>query len=78
MSFGTLYVKDSRTDAQYEIAINRNAILATDFKKIKASPVGANRADQVASGLRVHDPGLQNTTVVDTGISFSYIIPLPS
>ncbi|OJJ32489.1 hypothetical protein ASPWEDRAFT_118271 [Aspergillus wentii DTO 134E9] len=71
MSTGTLFVKDSRTNAHYEIPIQRNAILATDLKKIKASSIGTDRADHVASGLRVHDPGLQNTTVVETGISFS-------
>ncbi|KAF7122920.1 hypothetical protein CNMCM5793_001096 [Aspergillus hiratsukae] len=71
MSSGTLYIKDSRTDAEYEIPVRRNAVSAMDFKKIKAPAAGADRADQVAGGLRVHDPGLQNTTVVETGISFS-------
>ena len=73
MSSGTLFVKDSRTNVQYEVPIKRNAILATDIKKIKGSPVNSDRADQVAGGLRVHDPGLQNTTVVESAISFSYV-----
>lgn len=72
MSSGILYVKDSRTDVQYEIPIRRNAVSAVDFKKIKGPGTGADRADQVAGGLRVHDPGLRNTTVVETAISFSY------
>lgn len=72
MSSGTLYIKDSRTNAEYEIPVRRNAVSAMDFKKIRAPAAGADRADQVAGGLRVHDPGLQNTTVVETGISFSY------
>ncbi|KAL4932892.1 putative citrate synthase [Aspergillus undulatus] len=71
MSSGTLYVRDSRTNSQYEIPIRRNAVSAKDFKKIKALEVGANRADQVSGGLRVHDPGLCNTTVVESAISFS-------
>ncbi|GFG09619.1 citrate synthase [Aspergillus udagawae] len=71
MSSGTLYIRDSRTNAEYEIPIRRNAVSATDFKRIKAPSAGADRADQVRGGLRVHDPGLQNTTVVETGISFS-------
>ncbi|PWY74901.1 citrate synthase [Aspergillus eucalypticola CBS 122712] len=71
MSSGILYVKDSRTDVQYEIPIRRNAVSAVDFKKIKGPETGADRADQVAGGLRVHDPGLRNTTVVETAISFS-------
>lgn len=72
MSSGTLYVRDSRTNVQYEIPIRRNAVAALDFKKIKAPGIGTDRADQVSGGLRVHDPGLQNTTVVETAISFSY------
>ncbi|OOF91575.1 hypothetical protein ASPCADRAFT_57017 [Aspergillus carbonarius ITEM 5010] len=71
MSSGTLYVRDSRTNVQYEIPIRRNAVAALDFKKIKAPGIGTDRADQVSGGLRVHDPGLQNTTVVETAISFS-------
>jgi citrate synthase len=75
MSSGTLYIKDSRTNAEYEIPVRRNAVSAMDFKKIKAPAAGADRVDQVSGGLRVHDPGLQNTTVVETGISFSYGTP---
>ncbi|KAL4938118.1 citrate synthase-like protein [Aspergillus oleicola] len=71
MSSGTLYVKDSRTGLQYEIPIRKNAVSAKDFKKIKALGSGANRADQPSGGLRVHDPGLCNTTVVESAISFS-------
>ncbi|KAL4958349.1 citrate synthase-like protein [Aspergillus filifer] len=71
MSSGTLYVKDSRTDLQYEIPIRKNAVSARDFKRIKAVGKGVNRADQASGGLRVHDPGLCNTTVVESGISFS-------
>lgn len=72
MSSGALFVKDSRTNAQYEIPIRRNAVLARDFKKIKTVSVNTDSADQVAGGLRVHDPGLQNTTVLESAISFSY------
>ncbi|KAL4980981.1 citrate synthase-like protein [Aspergillus desertorum] len=71
MSSGTLYIRDSRTDAEYEIPIRRNAISAVDFKRIKAPEIGVNRADQIPGGLRVHDPGLVNTTVVESAISFS-------
>jgi hypothetical protein len=71
MSSGTLYIRDSRTNAEYEIPIRRNAVSAVNFKRIKAPAAATDRADQVTGGLRVHDPGLQNTTVVETGISFS-------
>jgi citrate synthase len=75
MSDGTLLVKDSRTAREYEIPIHRNAILATDIKKIKAVATKANRADKVGDGLRVFDPGLQNTTVVETSMTFAYVKP---
>ena len=71
MSRGFLFVRDSRTSLDYEIPIERNYISATAFKKINAPAADANRADKVGGGLRVHDPGLQNTTVVETGVSFA-------
>ncbi|KAJ5781322.1 hypothetical protein N7457_006482 [Penicillium paradoxum] len=72
MSTGTLFICDSRTRINYEIPISRNAIRATDLQRIKApSSVDGNRADQIAHGLRVYDPGLQNTAVIETAISFS-------
>ncbi|KAJ5321954.1 uncharacterized protein N7506_011084 [Penicillium brevicompactum] len=71
MSSGTLFIRDSRTDANYEIPIRRNSIRAVDLQRIKANATGSDRADQVSHGLRVHDPGLQNTTVTHSEISFS-------
>ncbi|KAL3497178.1 citrate synthase-like protein [Aspergillus germanicus] len=66
-----MLVTDSRTNKQYEIPIKHNADLARDFKSIKAPGREANQADQMSGGLRLHDPGLLNTTVVETEISFS-------
>lgn len=54
----SLAITDSRTSAKYQLPIRNNAIRATDLKK---------------AGLGVHDPGLQNTSVVTTGISVSYV-----
>ncbi|KAE8354200.1 citrate synthase [Aspergillus coremiiformis] len=71
MSSGTLHIVDSRTNWKYEIPIKRNAVSAVDFTGIKAPGAGTDRADHVAGGLRVHDPGLQNTTVMESAISFS-------
>lgn len=71
MSNGTLFIQDSRSGGKYEIPIRRNTVLAKDLKKIKASAAGANRADRVAEGLRLYDPGLENTTVVETGMTFA-------
>ena len=72
MSSGTLHIVDSRTQIKYLIPIKRNAVSALDLKKIRGPKDGADRADHVSGGLRVYDPGLQNTAVVETAISFSY------
>ena len=71
MSEGSLFVKDSRTSHEYKIPIHRNGVRATAFKSIKAPGTGLNRAEKVADGLRVFDPGLQNTAVVETSTSFA-------
>lgn len=71
MSTGTFFVCDSRTGLQYDIPIRRNAIRALDLRRIRAPSAGSDRADQVSLGIRVHDPGLQNTAVVESAISFS-------
>lgn len=71
MSTGTLFVHDSRTGVKYDIPIRRNAICARDLQCIQAPSTGSDRADQVSLGLRVHDPGLQNTAVTESAISFS-------
>ena len=71
MSEGVLNITDSRTSREYEIPVRRNTILATDLKQIKGSNVGANQADKVGDGLRVFDPGLKNTSVVETDMSYA-------
>ena len=59
-----ILIRDLRTERKYRIPIYRNnAVRAVDFKQI----IGSD------GGLRVHDPGLQNTSVVETGISYSYL-----
>ncbi|KAB8219807.1 citrate synthase-like protein [Aspergillus novoparasiticus] len=71
MSSGVLHIVDSRTKQKYEIPIRRNVISAVDLKSIRAPAAGTDRGDHVADGLRVHDPGLQNTTVIESAISYS-------
>ncbi|CAG7927768.1 unnamed protein product [Penicillium olsonii] len=68
---GTLFIRDSRTNLNYEIPIQQNSIRATDLQRIKPNPTECDRADQPHHGLRVHDPGLQNTAVTHSAISFS-------
>ncbi len=75
MSEGKLFVKDSRTSLEYEIKIHRNGVPASAFKKIKAPAASSPPADKAADGLRVYDPGLQNTAVVETSTSFALRYP---
>lgn len=70
----SLSVLDNRTGKTYSIAIDRNAIRANDLKQIKASSYGSNPVDQVERGLRVLDPGFINTAVVESGITFMYVL----
>ena len=72
MSTGTLFVRDSRTASEYEIPIRHNTIDALALKKIKASPAGTNPADKVANGLRIFDPGLQNTAIAESNLTWMY------
>lgn len=75
MSTGTLFVLDSRTGSKYDIPIRRNAIRALDIQRIRAPDAAAHPADQKSLGLRVFDPGLQNTAVLESAISFSLALP---
>jgi citrate synthase len=73
MSEGTLYVTDSRTSSKYEIPIHRNTIPASSFKSIKAPKDRGLAVDQVENGLRLFDPGLKNTAVSESKITFMLV-----
>ena len=66
----SLHVTDRRTGKEYDIPIKRNAILATDFKKIKAIDEQNVASDCVEGGLRILDPGFNNTAVMESAITF--------
>ncbi|KAL9122902.1 MAG: hypothetical protein Q9187_000553 [Circinaria calcarea] len=70
MSDGVLHVQDSRTAKRYEIPIHHNSIRATSFKDIKAPVLCSHAADKPQGGLRIYDPGLQNTAVVESEITY--------
>ena len=65
-----LHVTDGRTGLEYDIPIKRNAVLATDFKKIKAMDEKSVASDCAESGLRILDPGFNNTAVKESAITF--------
>lgn len=66
---GELTVIDSRTDRQYHIPINNNAVQATD---IGAIFVGGEYdiAQRMSNGLKILDPGFSNTAVMKSRITF--------
>ena len=65
-----LHVTDRRTGLEYDIPIKRNAVQATDFKKIKAVDEKSVASDCVEGGLRIMDPGFNNTAVKESSITF--------
>ena len=66
----SLHVTDRRTGLEYDIPIKRNAVQATDFKKIKALDGKSVASDCVEGGLRIMDPGFNNTAVKESAITF--------
>ena len=66
-----LEIRDLRTNNLYTMPIRHNAVSAVDFAAIKA-PEKADCliADQGQNGLRVFDPGFQNTAVVESNVTY--------
>lgn len=58
-----LRIVDNRTGMEYSIPIKNNAIDAVEFKKIRT-------ADNTNVGLRLLDPGMQNTAVKESKITY--------
>jgi citrate synthase len=58
----TLTVRDNRTGQTYELEVRDGAIRATDLKQIRADP-----ADR---GLMTYDPGLFNTAVTRSRVTY--------
>lgn len=62
-----LHITDSRTMRDYTIPIINNAVQAIDFKQISTSTSTASQ--NVSVGLRIFDPGLQNTAVMESAVT---------
>lgn len=65
-----LHAVDGRTGLYYSIPINKNAVNAGDFKKIKSPADRKHPAYQNELGLRIYDPGFSNTTVSESKITY--------
>jgi hypothetical protein len=75
----TLEIIDNRTGKSYMIPLVHNAIWAPLLKQIKAPETEENADDEPHKGVRVYDPGLRNTAVSKSAITymlvFSFISP---
>lgn len=71
-----LQVIDKRTGQSYEIPIKNNAVRALDFETIRipSADSKAKLADELEGGLRILDPGYQNTAVKESKITFVYVM----
>lgn len=67
---GFLNITDSRTGNRYDIPIRHNAVEATEFKQIRARADSKAKTDKVEGGLRLLDPGYQNTAVAASEVTF--------
>ncbi|PTU19044.1 hypothetical protein P175DRAFT_0484853 [Aspergillus ochraceoroseus IBT 24754] len=65
-----LTVVDSRTSLSYDIPIINNAVKATDFRRISAQEPTASPLERGAAGLKILDPGFQNTAVAESSITY--------
>ena len=68
-AYGTLTAIDHRTERQYHIPIAHNAIQAIHLQQICAGDE-SDVPNKVKHGLRVLDPGYQNTAVTMSRITF--------
>ena len=66
----SLTIRDNRTGKEYSIPVHHNAVDALAFKAIRAPNTAAYAPDQTQNGLRLYDPGFQNTAVSESTITY--------
>ena len=65
-----LTVIDNRTSKSYEIPIINNAVRASDFRYISTLGLTASPLERYTAGIRIMDPGFQNTAVTESEITY--------
>ena len=68
----SLRIVDNRTGKEYTVPIVHNAIPAMAFREMKAPSDPDAPCDQTEYGIRVYDPGFQNTAVSESSIAYKY------
>ena len=68
MSEGKLLIKDTRTMNEYELPITRDTVPARAFFGIKGPVTDLTGSKQDGRGLRIYDPGLANTAVIESSL----------
>lgn len=66
----SLSVVDNRTGLSYNIPITQNYIHATDFRHIKSPHNTKNPVEQNNWGIRIFDPGFQNTACMESKVTY--------
>jgi citrate synthase len=66
----SLTVVDNRTGRCYDLPVAQNSIKATDFQQIKTPRNEKNPVEQNNSGIRIFDPGFQNTACMQSEITY--------
>lgn len=69
-SESSLTVLDNRTNCTYNLPIEQNSIQATEFQKMKTPRNEENPVEQNNAGIRVFDPGFQNTACMTSKITY--------
>ena len=67
----SLTVIDNRTGATFKVPVVDNSVSASAFKQAKApTKDGERKENESEGGLRVFDPGFQNTAVISSRITY--------
>lgn len=71
----SLSVVDNRTGKHYTIPIEHNAVSAVDFKQIATESEDLLfPPDQSERGLRLSDPGFNNTAVAESKVTYVLVL----
>lgn len=68
---GLLRVHDTRTSQNYTIRVTEDSVRGSDLAQIKGPVDGESSALPHGNGLKVFDPGFENTAIIRSSITFA-------